>query len=356
MGLPLYEAYGQQPEAEEDPAKPALNIGLHAHYGFIIPHSTTIRSIADSNPWGLEADLSWHFSNRKAWEYLQAYPRVGVSLAYYNFDNPRVLGNAYSLMVYAEPFLSAHKRFSLSFRLGGGLAYMNRPFDPETNPQNLFYSTAISFPLVANLMLNWSMRERLMLRAGVSYQHISNGGISQPNKGINFPTATLGISYAIRPAEFPKREAPPVAEQQEKRSYQLALMGTYRDRSLDPSQQEPLLGIATYVSQRIGRISALTAGAEWIADFALRKDLEEQGIDKDFQRGALLAGHELQIGRLRFSQQVGVYVYAPYKARDAFYQRWGLEYHTRNKLFFGINLKAHRHVADFLDVRVGVSF
>ena len=79
-------------------------------------------------------------------------------------------------------------------------------------------------------------------------------------------------------------------------------------------------------------------------------------MDKDFQRGALLLGHELQIGRVRFSQQLGVYVYAPYKAKDPVYQRWGLEHHTERQIFWGINLKAHRHVADFLDVRLGLSF
>ena len=74
----------------------------------------------------------------------------------------------------------------------------------------------------------------------------------------------------------------------------------------------------------------------------------------DFQRGALLAGHEWQLGRLRFSQQLGFYVYAPYPARDDVYQRYGLAYHPKGKLFLGVNLKAHRQVADFLDARVGL--
>ncbi|WP_224997255.1 acyloxyacyl hydrolase [Cesiribacter sp. SM1] len=349
--------YAQQATVTENNSKStAINVGLQGHYGFIIPHSSTIREVADSNPWGIEADLSFHFTSAKAWQYLQGYPRLGASLAYYNFNNPDVLGNAYSLVFYAEPFLSAHKNFSVSFRLGGGVAYLTNPYDEETNPQNLFYSTRFSFPLVANLMANYRLNELLLIRAGGTYQHISNGGINQPNKGINYPTATLGINYAIRPATFIERQPQSEEEQGDKQNYLLALIGSRHDRTDQPEEQANLIGVAAYVSQRIGRISAVTAGAEWIADYTIKKELESRGEDKDFQRGALLAGHELQIGRIRFNQQLGVYVYAPHKGRDPVYQRWGLEYHTPKLLFFGINLKAHRHVAEFLDVRVGVRF
>ncbi len=337
-------------------SRTAINIGLQGHYGFIIPHSSTIRDVADSNPWGVEADLSFHFNSANAWQYLQAYPRLGASLAYYNFDNPDVLGNAYSLVFYAEPFLSAHKNFSLSFRLGGGIAYLTKPYNEETNPQNLFYSTRFSFPLVANLMGNYRLNNYVLLRAGATYQHISNGGINQPNKGINFPTATLGINYAIRPAGFTEQLGGRAETEGEKRNYLLALIGSRHDRTDRPKEQAPLVGVTAYVSQRIGRISAITAGAEWIADYTIKKELASRGEDKDFQRGALLAGHELQIGRIRFSQQLGLYVYAPHKGKDPVYQRWGLEYHTQKLLFFGINLKAHRHVAEFLDVRAGLRF
>lgn len=343
---------------EKDSAATAITVGLHSHYGFIIPHASELRHIADSHPWGLELDMSFHFTDKKAWQYLQGYPRLGASLAYFNFDNPEVLGNAYSLIVFAEPFLSAHKDFSLSFRLGTGISYMDTPHHPETNPENLFYSTAISFPLVANIMANYRLNEYLLLRAGASYHHISNGGINQPNKGINYPTITTGLNYALRPASFPERQSAEGIETGDERNYLITLFGSATNSPQNPSKHIPLVGLTAYMSQRIGRLSAFTAGAEWVADFALSERIKEDEEEEisDFQRGALLLGHELRIGSIRFSQQLGIYVYAPYPAMDRVYQRYGLEYHTRNKFFFGFNLKAHRHVADFLDARIGLRF
>ena len=348
------QAIAQHQEQEVQP--PAISLGLHGHYGFIIPHSTAVEGIANSNPWGMEVDVSLHFTDSNAWQYLQAYPRLGVSLAYFNFDNPEVLGNGYSLVVFAEPFLSAQKKFSLSFRLGMGLAYLDRVYDPQTNPENLFYSSSISFPLVANFMANYRLNERYLLRAGGTYHHISNAGISQPNKGINYPTASIGVNYALRAATFPNRKLEKGSAKANERDFRIALIAGAKDRPKSNSRKAPLLGVTAYGSQQIGRINALLLGLEWILDFALLEHLRDQNNYTDFQRGALLAGHEFVIGRFRFNQQIGVYLYAPYSAKDPVYQRYGLEYHTPQKFFFGINLKAHRHVADFLDARFGMHF
>ena len=338
---------------DPDTGRTAINLGLHAHSGFIIPHSKTILAISGTNPRALEADISFHFTGTEAWQYLKSYPRLGVSLLYTDFGNPQVLGHAYSLLAYAETFLTAHKSFSLSIRLGTGLAYLDNIYHPEKNPQNLFFSAPISFPLVANLMGNYQVSRQVLLRAGLSYNHISNGGLRQPNKGINYPTLSAGLNYALRPAHFRARPRSTFLMGEKKQELLLALIFSYPDRGDSRSQKAPLVGTAAYVSRRVGRLSALTAGAEWIANYALRPMVRQQPGRPDFQRGAILGGHEWRIGRIRFSQQLGLYVYAPYRARDALYQRYGLEYHSGRKLFGGLHLKAHRQVADFLDVRVG---
>ncbi|MER2999143.1 acyloxyacyl hydrolase [Pontibacter populi] len=353
---PLYASTKVGTDTTQTNQRPAINLGIYNHYGFIIPHSKDIRDLSTSNPWGLAADLSFHFSDSLSWQYLQTYPRLGITFTYYNFDNPEVLGKGYALILYVEPFLTAQHKFSISLRLGAGLAYMDKVYHPDRNPENLFYSTRISFPLVVNLMANYRLNQYLNLRAGGTYKHISNGGIRQPNKGINFPSASLGVDYALRPTYFATRELLTTNFPDKSRHYLVAFMFTLKDRKDNPTDKLPVLGASFYASQKISRLSALTAGAEWVADYTLKEELQDRGQKEGFQRAALLGGHELQVGRFRFSQQLGIYVYAPATARDPAYQRYGLEYHTAKKMFWGINLKAHRHVADFLDIRTGLKF
>ena len=71
---------------------------------------------------------------------------------------------------------------------------------------------------------------------------------------------------------------------------------------------------------------------------------------------AVNVGNEFLFGRFNFYQQLGIYLYAPYERVDAVYQRYGLSYRVIDNLIFGINIKAHRHIADFMDFRLGYMF
>ena len=103
-------------------------------------------------------------------------------------------------------------------------------------------------------------------------------------------------------------------------------------------------------------MSALSAGVDWVWDGSVSELIKQQELEnKNPNRLALTFGHELLIGKVNFYQQLGVYLYSPYKAIDPVYQRYGIEYFIKPKLSFGLNLKAHRHVADFIDFRVTFS-
>jgi len=170
-------------------------IGGRFHRGFIIPHSEAIKDIAYSKPWGIEWNVSKHINSQAAWNECSCYPRIGISAAYFNFDNPSVLGNAYWLTPYIEPMLGAHRKLFFSFRLGAGLAYLDNVYHPIRNPNNLFYSLPVSFSLLANTALNVRATSRFLLRLLANYHHLSNGGMQLPNKGINFSTFSVGIDY-----------------------------------------------------------------------------------------------------------------------------------------------------------------
>ena len=60
-------------------------------------------------------------------------------------DNPEVLGRVISLTPFVEPMIRAQDRLHGSVRLGVGFAWLNKVYDAETNPANLFFSTRLSF-------------------------------------------------------------------------------------------------------------------------------------------------------------------------------------------------------------------
>jgi len=348
-------------QAQDTTSAPVI-VGVRSNWGFIIPHSNKIEELSHTNPWGIEMDINWHLIKREIWQYCFCYPRTGFSLSYTNFSNPEVIGSALALYPYIEPFISAEKPFSLSIRFGMGPAYMTKIYDQEKNPENLFNASHLSFIVVLNMGFNYRVSPNINLCIAGNYNHISNGGIKQPNLGINFPTINAGLDWSLSPAHFPSREKKSdLVPNPEKFRFDLYLFATGKI-DLNGSRSYLIYGLAANFSQRVGRINALTCGIEWINDGEIKYLAKENQITNkygniiDHHRAGILFGHELLLGRIIFSQQLGLYIYSPYKPRYFVYQRYGLSYRINKHLAIGISIKSHLEVADFLDVRTGITF
>jgi hypothetical protein len=123
----------------------------------------------------------------------------------------------------------------------------------------------------------------------------------------------------------------------------------------------PVIGLVTSYTRVIGRISGLMLGMEFVADYADKQTIERtslthNGEPTDHKYIAPLLGHDLLLGRFTFQLQLGAYLYSPYKRRDPVFQHYVLSYYVYKSFFISIDLKAHRYTADFLTMRVGVSF
>lgn len=336
-------------------------IASRAHWGFIIAHSKELPNVQNTHPWGIELEWNWQLMQEDAWNYCYCYPRTGVSFFFINFDKPDILGNAYAPYLFIEPVLGAEKKFHLSFRFGMGPAFLDKVYDEQTNPENTFFSSTLSFIVLLNAALNLRLSERTNLQLAGFYNHISNGGIKNPNKGINFPTFSFGMDYNLRPMPFVQHlKNDSVSLQPYKWRFDLVAFGAGKT-DVKGQEHYPVYGLMPSVSRVIGRLSAISLAFEGTVDLADKKEIERNNMVENDQQIdhkyiAMLLGHELLIGRFNFSIYLGAYLYSPFKRRNLIYERYGLSYRVYRNISVGTNIKAHGHVADFLDFRMGVSF
>jgi hypothetical protein len=330
--------------------------GIRGHYGFIIPHTRAIKDIANTYPWGIELDYGWVLTGQNAWNYCFCYPKTGFSLAYFNFDNPDIIGSGVFTSAYIEPYIALEKSFNFSYRLGLGVVYLTRPYHPETNPVNLFYSTNISFVASFALSLSYRLNSKNYLKLTTNYNHTSNGGIHLPNKGINFPTLSLGYDHFLKKPVFPKREKIKKQLYDKKWWINTALFFTGKNKEKVESKLYPVFGATLTASRLFTRMNAVAGGIDIEVNRALRAKLDEEQINTDHKKAALLTGHNLLVGKFTFSQYLGIYLYAPRKPTDPVYQRYELVFSPARKFYTGISIKAHRHIADYMDVRAGIRF
>jgi hypothetical protein len=234
---------------------------------------------------------------------------------------------------------------------------MTNPFDEDTNPDNQSYSTYLNSFLLLDLSLNYRISDKISINASTGFNHTSNGGINSPNKGINFPTLGLGIDYNPNPQEFLNRNKTRFKDTKA-RSHRLEL-DMLAALKTSMGNKHLIWGGSVNYSYQVGRISALIASTELMVNGVVKEEMKQNGIEgKSHLRVGMLFGHEFLMGRYHFSTQMGIYAYRPYRDmnNDLLYQRYKLTYRFNNGLYLGISVKAHRHVADYFDFRIGYSF
>ncbi len=330
------------------------NFGISLQYGSIIVHSKNISNLENTYPKGFSLEGGKHFLNREAFDFCACYPRVGGSLSFWDWDKPEVLGFGIVGLAFVEPYFMTDRRLNLFFRMGIGGALLTNPYDAEENPTNLAYSTLLNFPIELGVGLNYRLNQQYNLQLAFKYNHLSNGGYRSPNKGINFPTLSLGLNRYLRDIDFPNYERKQVElTPKEKNRLNLALLSGWSNAKVGAKDKFFVSGITFRYSRWVISKSALNIGTEGVADLSKREQLKAEGSNTDYHQAAILVGHEFWLGRFTFSQQLGIYYFDKFKKDDRTYQRYGLIYRLKKGLTVGFNLKTHRHVADFFDLRIG---
>lgn len=335
-----------------------FSIGIGVQHGFIFAHSEDVQNTRGARPTGIEGILSWQRNDSASYALCHCYPRQGVLLAYYDYD-VGLLGKSATAAYFLEPTYKIGNRVLFSFKGAAGLSYLSNPFDSIGNPGNQSYSTHASFYLLVGLGAWVQLSEHWWLNPGINYQHISNGGKRQPNKGINWPTAGITVSYqpTFRPFYTSSRTSEKYWRNYSTR-YDVALLGTFRNgyNEAGDRQRFPLGGLALQAGRQVGNLSMLTVGAEAYHDEELQDKLRREGLNASPVKAGLLLGHEFLLGRFQFSQSLGVYVFDQTPYYDRIFHRWGLQYRINRHLSAGFNLLAHRQVAEFIDLRLAYTF
>lgn len=328
------------------------SFGLALSYTSTLVHTPEVDAVRGSRPIGITATYQRQFLDRKTWEHCGCYPRTGIMGGYFYLDDPGTLGNSYFLAGFAEPFIWAGKKVDLSLRGAFGATYMDTPYHPERNPENRAYSTKLSFFLQLGLHTHFRIDPKNTLRLSAIYDHASNGGVQKPNKGLNHPGIEIGYERSLTPTRFPDRDPAKRDGNEPQTRLDLTFYGGAKSIGTDHGNYYGFGGHAIKGALPLNPLHTLTLGAEWTVDAALKRELEARGIEADHQRGGIALGHEFLMGRFIFSQQLGAYFYDPSGLDDRIYHRWGLHYYWDSNWAVGVALKAHRHIADFIDLRI----
>jgi len=316
-------------------------------YGWIIAHNEELTELAKSRPYGLNIRYQWMRKDRKNWEACNCFHYLGVGLVIQDFGRAEELGNAISLYGNFEPVLLRSERLELSLGMGVGATYLSRVYEEETNPQNTFFSSHLSFLLFVNPELMYRLTPAWELSAALTYNHISNGGQKKPNRGMNYPMAGFGVRYLLRNDELPDYRT-----DQFKGSWAFYVDAGVNRRDAPTGGHAANFNLNIGAYRKVLPVIGLGGGVELSYDFSVQNNEGEEG---SFIPAVFIANHFL-FGRFDFSQHFALYLNKPedYMTDRSFYQRYTLHYMVSDRIRIGAGLKAHGHVAEYLDLRLGL--
>jgi hypothetical protein len=180
-----------------------------------------------------------------------------------------------------------------------------------------------------------------------------------PNKGMNFPTVSLGLDYIINPVDLRSREKRPGLKSKPFHFYN-RLFWSMRSVDADEDNEKvvkPMIGLEGGAIRGLSNINGLLLGLEISYDGSYREISSRMPEDFSPVVFSLHAGHVFALGRFSFTQQMAYYAFHQLpSAENSFFQRYGMFYNIGKIVSLGFSLKAHGHVAEHMDIRVGFEF
>lgn len=345
-----------------------IYLSLKTHYGFILPHTVMIQKLASTNPYGIQFDFGKTHLTKKSYQKVNNFANAGLSFHWFNYQYPTVLGHSFNLSAFGEPVFGFHRKIYWSIKTGLGLSFVTKYYDKDKNPENKFFALPISFIVFINPSISIKLSNKTHLSFALSYNHISNGGIKQPNYGMNFPTASLGFSYYPNNFKIPdqkKYQSKNKFSPQKTFAFEFFLTAkninegnNFEKDSLiqDDIYKAKLLwlyGFQARWAKTITNRNTLNLALEWISDSYDKERIKRLNLDKDHRKLSFMLGHDFVFGKFNFRQQIGFYLYAPFE-QDEMYERYTLSYQITKKIYISASLKAHLHRANIFDARIGI--
>jgi hypothetical protein len=306
---------------------------------------------------GFELDFIKNTYGDKVWEQVFKYPDVGVSVCYFDYGS-KYLGQSLGLIAYSDFYLLRTRRFESIFGIGAGFGFHNKPYNRETNNQNVAVGSPVTNSMQLRLGWNYRITDRLKFTTALSITHFSLAAFVQPNKGLNAITANAGLAYRI--SNILPDYKPLNTNFDWDHSLKYNANFSYALKEIPPigGHKYPVYELQFYVNKQVSKTNILNLGIDGFDNTALKAQLERTDMDPDdypdYKRIGITVGHELRLSRIALLTQLGIYVYRPYKVEKFIYQRYAIKYYLSDHVYLHYGFLSHYAKASNGELGIGI--
>ena len=338
-----------------------LQIEPRIYYGFMISNHTELQPFNAHVP-AFELSIIKDTYGKQIWEREHNYPIIGLSFFYSSLSNNPAVGQVFALYPFITFPIVRHTNHFLGFKLGLGLSYLTKTFDPLENYKNIAIGSHVNVAI--NLMVEYRLKlnESTELTTGLSLIHFSNGSMATPNYGVNMPMLSLGASKRLGKANKKmnsRRPQIPVFSYKANKIFIFNIDGGYASKNMGNvfGERFDVYTGSFSALKYFNRISAFGLSIDFSWDGSHKALLMKEGIqDPSFitvVRPGFAPTYEMKIDRLILGVGLGFYWGGKEKSDGNVYEQLTVKYIIYDNIFAKINLRAHAARAAFVSFGLG---
>lgn len=323
--------------------------------GFLAAHRGMIGHLPTEHAFAGELTYLIQSKGQKEWHNYYRKPTYGATAFFGSVGNRELLGHYIGGYAFMNFPLIKQKFYTFSFKMGTGLGYGTKVYDPEDNILSAAVSTHVNAMIVLGVESRFVFGNNSAV-VGLDMTHFSNGSTQVPNLGLNIPYVSLGYGRRLQASNY--CDTCLVARLGKQRYFFGALaIGSVSTNFPTGSKQRPVYAMSLFARKMIGEKGGMEVSFDVMSkqsNMDLKPDVPKTQLDL-IQLGAFV-GFIMPLDHLHFVLGMGAYVRDKFKPVDPFYHRLGLRYVFDNGLNVGVVLKSHWARADYVEYGIGYSF
>lgn len=315
---------------------------------FLLSHRSNMSHLSLEPVNGLTCRAMKSMYGMKEWHQVYNFPEVGILAKWSSLGNTATLGSATTLAAIFSAPAFARGRFTYQLEMAGGLAYLSKKFDHESNYKNIAIGSHINAYIMLGHRLRFRLTPSVSMIGSMSFDHYSNAAYALPNLGLNYPTTSLGLQW--HPNHKDTTYMVPIASAFSKPRWTIAFGVGIKESTYFRAVKYPAFSLIAERQWTLSRKSFLAPGIDVMLDRSKQFAINDTAnIAQNIQAG-IHVNYGLWIDDFRVSLAMGVYLLDQIRTEGRLYHRAGMQYYFDKHWGMQLNLKTHFFKADYFEL------
>ncbi|MCT2560941.1 acyloxyacyl hydrolase [Chryseobacterium herbae] len=357
-------------------SKNYLSFSMGSEYGKILPTNVSLKNDKHRDYAGYSLQILKQTSGKNNWGRRFNDPQYGIGIFAFDFVENRKMGRPFGIYGIYNTKIRQWGHLKWYHNVNFGISFNSNRFDTDRDYHNISLGSKTNMFISLGTGMYYELDKHFDVGLHVKFNHLSNGALQMPNKGLNMISSQLSLVYhpdravigksGIVSADYKKSDHIEVSAFGGRKK--VFYKGDHReDLKLYQGFNYSVYGTEVFYMRRYSPKSAYGIGmgmtmdehynhTMYVSDKAL---YQKKRFSNDQLLLSIIPIYRLMMGRLYLNIGAGYYVLKKQRKYDnsIFFQKIGLQCQITDRFFASFGINAYDlHAANYLEWKLGYTF